>query len=277
MAKTDNLSDFLTDVANSIRTKTGTTDPINAQDFSAKILNISSEPPANMVTTDTEQTITGKKTIGPSNSLAFKNNDNTGEYRISTTGNDDLEINYLAQDTSTPKQIFKINSGGTMFTSLSTIAPSTAGALNLGYGSIYPLGTVSAQYLSDGNTTKSMTEVLNGQSGPSDYHIYSHYIRIDNVDGANLCAIINIISTSDMSYSFYPLLDFIRTIPEGSRALPVVLVDFTEDKVVVGGSIRIHPNYPDDLEVTGYDYSTNQTIKADINVGTPIFDNIVVM
>ena len=42
MAKNNNLQDFLTDVANSIRTKTGTTDPINAQDFSDKILNISS-------------------------------------------------------------------------------------------------------------------------------------------------------------------------------------------------------------------------------------------
>lgn len=42
MAKTDNLSDFLTDVANSIRTKTGTTEQINAQDFSDKILNIPS-------------------------------------------------------------------------------------------------------------------------------------------------------------------------------------------------------------------------------------------
>ena len=40
MAKTDNLSDFLTDVANSIRTKTGTSDQINAQDFSDKILSI---------------------------------------------------------------------------------------------------------------------------------------------------------------------------------------------------------------------------------------------
>ena len=40
MAKNDNLQDFLTDVANSIRTKTGTTDPINAQDFSDKILSI---------------------------------------------------------------------------------------------------------------------------------------------------------------------------------------------------------------------------------------------
>lgn len=42
MATNNNLQDFLTDVANSIRTKTQTTEPINAQDFSAKILNISS-------------------------------------------------------------------------------------------------------------------------------------------------------------------------------------------------------------------------------------------
>lgn len=42
MAKNNNLQDFLTDVANSIRTKTGTTEQINAQDFSDKILNISS-------------------------------------------------------------------------------------------------------------------------------------------------------------------------------------------------------------------------------------------
>ena len=43
MAKTDNLSDFLTDVANSIRTKTGTTEQINAQDFSYKILSIQTD------------------------------------------------------------------------------------------------------------------------------------------------------------------------------------------------------------------------------------------
>ena len=40
MAKNNNLQDFLTDVANSIRTKTGTTELINAQDFSDKILSI---------------------------------------------------------------------------------------------------------------------------------------------------------------------------------------------------------------------------------------------
>lgn len=42
MAKNDNLTDFLTDVANAIRTKKGTTDPINPQNFSDEIASIKS-------------------------------------------------------------------------------------------------------------------------------------------------------------------------------------------------------------------------------------------
>lgn len=40
MAKNDNLKDFLTDVADAIREKKGTTDAINPQDFSAEIASI---------------------------------------------------------------------------------------------------------------------------------------------------------------------------------------------------------------------------------------------
>ena len=40
MAKNDNLTDFLTDVANAIRTKKGTTALINPQDFSSEIASI---------------------------------------------------------------------------------------------------------------------------------------------------------------------------------------------------------------------------------------------
>lgn len=39
MAKTDNLNDFLKDIADAIREKKGTSDPINAQDFADEIKN----------------------------------------------------------------------------------------------------------------------------------------------------------------------------------------------------------------------------------------------
>ena len=37
MAKNDNLTDYLTDLADGIRAKKGTTDPINPQDFRKEI------------------------------------------------------------------------------------------------------------------------------------------------------------------------------------------------------------------------------------------------
>lgn len=44
MAKNNNLTDFLTDVANAIRTKKGTTGAINPQNFSSEIASINVEP-----------------------------------------------------------------------------------------------------------------------------------------------------------------------------------------------------------------------------------------
>ena len=42
MSVNNNIQDYLTDIANAIRTKEGTTDSINAQSFSNRILNLSS-------------------------------------------------------------------------------------------------------------------------------------------------------------------------------------------------------------------------------------------
>lgn len=214
-----------------------------------------------MVTKDTEQTITGKKTMSANNPLAFKNGNNAGEYAINTVSNQDLTLTYKGTDAGTPQQVFKINSGGTMFTSLSTIAPSTAGALNLGYGNIYPLGTVSAQYLSDGSTTKSMTEVL--ASGSSS--LYNHYIRISGTP-AGMTTIINIINKTDGQFEFSTLHDYIAALPAGCQALPVMILPETntESPTIIGGIIRIHPNYPDNLIVSCYNYSTSESMLDDI-------------
>ena len=50
MAKTDNLTDFLTDIADAIREKKGTTGAINPQDFSSEIASIESGGGSSAVT-----------------------------------------------------------------------------------------------------------------------------------------------------------------------------------------------------------------------------------
>lgn len=58
MAKTDNLTDFLTGIANAIRTKKGTTAKINPQNFETEIENISKPEQEKTATpTNTQQTV----------------------------------------------------------------------------------------------------------------------------------------------------------------------------------------------------------------------------
>lgn len=226
-----------------------------------------------MVTKDTEQTITGKKTMSANNPLAFKNGNNAGEYAINTVSNQDLALTYKGTDAGTSKEIFKINSGGTMFTSLSTIAPYTAGALNLGYGNTYPLGTVSAQYLSDGITTKSMTEVLNAQSNPNaQSNLYIHCVRIPNTP-YGMSTIINIINRTDGQFEFSTLRNYIAA----CQALPVAIIpeSNTDGTIMVGGTIRVHPNYPDNLIITGYNCTTSESMLENVQSTWPVNDDVV--
>lgn len=51
MGKSNNLDDFLTDLANTIREKKGTNEPINAQDFSSEIASIQSSTPEKVIYT----------------------------------------------------------------------------------------------------------------------------------------------------------------------------------------------------------------------------------
>ena len=78
MAKTDNLSDFLTDVANSIRTKTGTTEQINAQDFSNRILSIQKGGGA-------QPTLFPPITSEGINAISWRNDNKNGEFPVTVT------------------------------------------------------------------------------------------------------------------------------------------------------------------------------------------------
>ena len=53
MAKTDNLTDFLTNIADAIRTVEGSTNAINPQDFEAKITALKLSVPSE-ISTDAE-------------------------------------------------------------------------------------------------------------------------------------------------------------------------------------------------------------------------------
>ena len=52
MAKTDNLHDFLKDLADTIRTKKGTSAPINPQNFSDEIIETDASAPSDGVLQD---------------------------------------------------------------------------------------------------------------------------------------------------------------------------------------------------------------------------------
>ena len=71
MAKTDNLTDFLTGVAGAIRTKKGTTALINPQDFESEIGSIdTAKPEQNKTLTVTEN---GTQTVKPDTGKVLSN------------------------------------------------------------------------------------------------------------------------------------------------------------------------------------------------------------
>ena len=77
MAKTDNLTDFMTDLANTIRAKKQITGPINAQDFSSEIESISG---------GTQPTLFEPTVIEGLNSVAWSTNANNGGFAVTTVG-----------------------------------------------------------------------------------------------------------------------------------------------------------------------------------------------
>ena len=78
MAKTDNLTDFMTDLANTIRAKKpNLTGPINAQDFSSEIESISG---------GTQPTLFEPTVTEGLNSVAWSTNSKNGAFAVTTVG-----------------------------------------------------------------------------------------------------------------------------------------------------------------------------------------------
>ena len=77
MAKTDNLTDYLSDLANTIRAKKQTTGPINAQDFSSEIESISG---------GTQPTLFAPVVTESTNNIAWSTNSKNGGFAVSTVG-----------------------------------------------------------------------------------------------------------------------------------------------------------------------------------------------
>ena len=76
MAKTDNLTDFLTNIADAIRTVEGSTDAINPQDFEAKITALKLSVPIEISTDAGMEAVLTSDNVGK----VYKFTGTTGTY-----------------------------------------------------------------------------------------------------------------------------------------------------------------------------------------------------
>ena len=137
------------------------------------VISSSGAIPSNMVTTDTEQEITGKKTLKSTNTyywaeigvidntnvpgISFK--DNYSSANIYRDSNGILRIDSPSYGTQVQIKNILIDGKGDGSNVIRSI--STSNKLNLG-DNVRPVYNLYATNISDGTTTKTMTEVLSG-------------------------------------------------------------------------------------------------------------------
>lgn len=121
MAKNNNLTDFLTDVANAIRTKKGTTGTIDPQNFSSEIASISTGVDTSDGNIEPTTVLKGYKGYakGVAVNGAIETYDGTVEdvviyYTIGWPWNDDVYVNDVKVSTGSGGTYSKIKAGDTI-------------------------------------------------------------------------------------------------------------------------------------------------------------------
>ena len=199
MAKNNNLTDFLTDVATAIRTKKGTSALINPQDFSSEIASIETAPMLdgnatadNVLTNKTFYSNSTTKQTGTMLNVGQEcgiiNNTTTPRYNIAKGYHDGtgyIEINpsqivhCIAENILQGKTILGVQ--GTLvkgITPSGTLDITTNGTKDVtNYASVninVPLPTLNAPTISLSNSTVTITNPVTNGSFVSGYDIYKN-------------------------------------------------------------------------------------------------------
>lgn len=196
MAKDDNLGDYLTDIADAIRAKKGTSEPINAQDFASEIASIQGGG-SNQRVMYIRRNQTGYIDTGVSG--ANSNLTIRIKYAMRTfpSGYYNLVGAYKDEDTNSTRIL--LNGKTTVLASLNSVAKSSVSVnvssryTNVIYtdavmpntSSNYKLvanGSTQTMNRTNGNALTSNIRILNGGTDVVDVDIY----HIEILDGSTL-------------------------------------------------------------------------------------------
>lgn len=197
MSKLDNLGDFLTDIADTIRTKKGTSGTISAQDFSSEIASIpSGSPPIFSGSYDTA----GLTAIGWTQAEIDYYNQNGVQWNSSENSYFELNATELAGDESNSTRFLPKSSTKTNFQNyyiLLAIPLINTSSLTSAYCMFYECNSLTAIPLIDTSKITDMSSMF--------YNCYS-LNTIPLLDTSKLSNI-NSMFTSCYSLKTIPLID----------------------------------------------------------------------